>query len=572
MKSVSPLNPLPPPWINITRLESTPDRPQRLRLRGELGYRITRCIHRLEHELPYSREYLLSQVSGAAGQWSQFPRYHGDIAGRWVLALTWAHSDGPPPEHLRVIVAELLDLQNDDGSFGSIAFEEEPLNMHKAYGNGWMLKALAQYAITFGDTTVAAAARRLGDFVDRTFHVWEEADTTEGGRDNYGVTRSCYFHSLDGLVTLHRLSGEQKYLDLAGKFIPLLTPLEDADHAHMYLTCRRGMLAWLDATDGDIGPLADELDRFRSLHCFETGGTPERVVQCEKHRSDPDRMHYDEACTLFDWELLTLRLHELTGDVSWLQSAVLNLENQIFFNQQYSGGFGHSEFGPHYPMCQIEAPWCCTPFGPFGLLAASAMMVARKGGELLVRHLLSGDFDFGDGVIKLDRDDRAMCFKIRTAPSASPGIVRLATPFWLDVDRTVWDIPEDGELTIPFRYRVWASSWRQPPEQITQLTEHDSAVLFYGPWILAHRFSDPIPCVDLETDRAGFVTNARSDHLFGCGAWGETVRLTLPSNHTTTTHDVSRGIRETSGALPMYPLRSKEDPRQLHTRVLLRRP
>lgn len=540
-------------WIANGKLNPKKGQPTRMRIKGELGYRIHKIVNRLQTEIPYSREYIMGQLSGEDGAWSNFPRFHGDITGRWILAMTYAHSDKTTlPEHVQAIVDETLALQNEDGSFGFIQFKEEPLNMHKAYGNAWTMKGLAQFAITFNDTKSAKAAIRLGDFFVDTFDVWEKADTGEDNGSNYAVTRSCYFHAFDGIMTLYRLTQDKKYLDLCERFIPLLTKLENADHAHMYLTSRRGMLEFYKATGNreGINELEKELTVFKEKHIFETGGAPERICQDDEERANHERRFTDEGCTLFDWLILCIELFNETGNREWLDSAIFNLENQIYLNQGDNGGFGDICMGPDYPRSLKEAPWCCSIYGPFGLLEASSMFVSMRNDTLNIHHLISGDFEFKNGSASIEVGDDSIkitAYGIRKC--------KINLPFWIDADKTAFELKDNEVILIPFSYKTWTSTRLRTPQKDDS---NGSKALFYGPWIMGHRYCDPIPTLSLEKDVDGFITNGITEWLYGSIGCGKSVRLILPSNQEFLQGDVSRGVRQNNGNFYCYPLKEKD--------------
>ena len=569
MNTVREMQDVPALQVTYDKVKPSPGRPTAFRLEGELGFRLHRALRRLEHELPYSREYILSQVHAAPGQWSNFPRVHGDIAGRWVLALTYAYAGGDAPEHLRSVVDALLGLQNEDGSFGYVQFEDEPLNMHKAYGNGWTLKALAQYATTFEDARAKEAAVKLGAFYEATFDLWRDAGLSEGDTQFYAISVSCYYHALDGLVTLYRLTRDERFLRLAGRFVPQLIPLDEADHSHMYLTARRGLLAYLRETgqEGEIDALAADLERVYERCILESGGVPERFWLAEGEHAD------DEGCSLFDWLMLCLEMFEVTDVAVWLDRAVLNLENHVFYNQTYNGGFGSCELGGAYKQQGKEAPWCCSLFAPYGLLEAASLLAQRRGSAVYVNHLVSGAFSFGDLTLGVQKDDEA---KTLTLEGEGVQEVALYVPHWLELSgpgelrdgRFV--VPLGEQVTLTYRYKMWLSRRGRSPERLESVHPGDEVALFYGPWLLTHRHHDASVGVTLEQDRAGYVTNIEEDFLLGVGLYGESVRLTLPTDHPLEPTDTFRGVFERPGELYLYPLRTKETPNSSSSRLFLR--
>ena len=486
--------------------------------------------------------------------------------------MTYAESNtSKPPGYLKDLVHKAIALQNEDGSFGVIQYEENPLNMHKAYGNGWMLKALSQYAITFQQKEVEKAAVKLGDFYIRTYRDWESGPANERRNDgNYAVSRSGFFHGFDGLMTLYRLTNEKKYFDLAEKFVPLLTPLNEADHAHMYLTSRRGLLEYYSMINdtSSIASLTDELKSVYKTFVFETGGVPERFVQDEEKRNDQHRHGDDEACGLFDWEILTMRMFEVTGDPVWIEHAILNLENAIYYNQTHNYGFGACSMGSVYKERRKEAPWCCTLFGPFGLLESSSCWVTKKSGILRINHLVTGEFEFegGERAI-LTTDNERGIFRIELKNRAEIESVSLYVPHWFKPEgvsgnvengRLQLEVPPSGVLEIPYSYRVWMSESRTSPDKRDGFENGETGVLFYGPWLLAHHFPNDIQTVYLQLDKDGFITNFSKEYIRGINIYGESTRVIIPSDIEINSNDVARGIEEKSEKLYLYPLRDRE--------------
>jgi len=544
-----------------------------MRLTGELGFRTARIIHRLESELPYSNEYILSQISGEKNQWSNFRKFHGDIAGRWILAMSYAYSgNDTPPEHVQTLVDDALALQNDDGTFGCVQQENDPLNMHKAYGNGWMLKGLTHFAAVFGDDLAHAAAEKLGDWYVNSFESWASdtsAENDSGG--NYAVSRSCYFHALDGLVSLYQLTDEQKFLDLAGALIPHLTAMEEADHTHMYLTCRRGVLEYyLEIGETDkIQELAEELQRFEKKFILETGGAPERMEQDDTLRNDPERLFTDEGCTNFDWLLLCARLHDVTGEPRWRDRALLNLENQIFFNQLDNGGFGDTEFGPYYPRLQKEAPWCCSLFGPFGFIHAASMLIQKEENTITLHAPISGVFTFDDQTeLTVESNQEKQMLIITATPGHNVRRVQLNLPFWAKAEKTELDLTQETHFEIPIETRLWFSEPLQSPKQEKTKNSGDEKILFYGPWLLAHRFNEPIPTAMISADETGFFTGFKAEFIRGLGSYGESVRVHIPSSIKTNPYDVSLDPNQHDGELWLYPLKDKEVVWRAWTRLI----
>ncbi len=544
--------------------------PTDIDLKGEWGFRLAKNIHRLEHELPYAQEYMLGQVWPDNHTWSHFPRFHGDVAGRWVLAMTWAHSaKTQAPQHVQDMVNGLIDLQNDDGSLGRVQTDEEPRNMHRAYGNAWCMKGLAAYAQVFQNERARIAACAIGDFFIHTFDLWNEKGN-DVGVHSYAVSRSCYFHGLDGLIQVYQLTQESRYLDLAGKFIPLLTPMTAADHNHMYLTTRRGMLQYGRLTNDRtlIQSITEELEDYHNLFVLETGGVPERLCHCEKERNDPDRTFSDEACALFDWELLCWELFDITGDTRWQTRALINLENQIAFNQHTNGGFGDQHIGPHYGSESKEAPWCCSLFGPFALTSIASYFARRTHHHnVQLNHIADANYTFADDSslsVRYNYDSSTLTLQAQGAIQR----VTLANPFWINAETQIL-LDTNGYAECTLTFHTWASARLQPPQPL-HWQHQTEGICFHGPWLMGHRFNNPqFPTAFVETDKNSFIKNAQTTSLTGLGFSGTGIRLCLPANTLIDTGDVSRGYDQHSGSLWMYRLCDREVVWRQWTRLTL---
>ncbi|QDU70622.1 hypothetical protein [Mucisphaera calidilacus] len=577
MKSIRDITHAPTLWFGTSSLAMPKGSPTRFQLSGEMGYRLGRSIDRIESQVPYCEQYLLTQVCAEPGCWSNFPRFHGDIAGRWILAETHVYSgEASPPEHLAGVVAGMLKLQNQDGSFGSLAWDDEPLNPEKAYGNGWTLKALGQYALTFGDPAVTEAVKALGECYLRiapAWHAWDQGETISRG---YASTVSCFYHGLDGVMTLYRLTGDERYLSLAGEMIEHVTPLEEADHSHMYLMTRRGMLAYYRER-GDkaaIDDLASELDRFHDLWVMETGGIPERLV-----KPDETWELVDEGCSLFDWHLLTLGMYDATGHERWLRRSILNLENQIFYNQTYNGGFGSVDLEGYYAQMGKEAPWCCSLFGPYGLIAGAGQMVRCDGETLTILHPVSGTFVFGEQQVVIERDDHVGELRIVLKGGVTIRSIRIATPFWMKLegqpdaggDEIYWTelkVAGEGVVTVRYGYRIWPASRGVAPRWMKTARAGDEVNLFLGPWLLTHRHRDEDVGVSASVE-GGFVTSGQVDHLLGLPGSGEGHRVILKSDREVDPKTTFRWPTQSPEDVYLYELKECESPNHGVARVRL---
>ncbi|MGH0053916.1 MAG: beta-L-arabinofuranosidase domain-containing protein [Sphaerochaetaceae bacterium] len=549
------------PTIQTSRIRLEGSSLRSFSCNGELGFRTNWIIDRLENQRPFSKEYIIGQISGEAGAWTNFPRVHGDIAGRWILAETVIHSnEDTPPENLTAIVNEVLSLQDDDGSFGCIHKIDQPLNMHRMYGNGWLLRALVQYAFTFGDREVVQAAIRLGDFYIAEFPLWIASDLGERETGFYAITRSCYFHAIDGLVALYRLTKMAKYLDLIGQFIPHLTPYETSDHSHMYLTIQRGLIEyyWEKGDREAIGAISDTLEEVYQQEIFENAGVPERF-----HLSGEENFT-DEACSLFDWFFCCIRLYEIKGVTSWLDRAILTLENAIYFNQTYNGGFGSTTVEPHlFPTCK-EAPWCCSLYGGWALSRIGGHLVSEEDGVLTINYPVGGTWNFTDSSFTIVVDEREGKLLV-TSLGTHFKALRLYVPQWMDVEGAsntfITVEAENSSVELHFSYLPWLSRVGASPQPLSAQSKGEKQLL-YGPYLMAHRGGEPVEIADCK----GEVT-----WLKGFQYYPECFRYVVPAHISYSIYDVFLGVEEENNQLYFYPVKVKESPDGITTHVIMKK-
>ena len=105
---------------------------------------------------------------------------------------------------------------------------------------------------------------------------------------------------------------------------------------------------------------------------------------------------------------------------------------------------------------------------------------------------------------------------------------------------------------------VGPSGSRISPHKIDSFDEGETGVLHYGPWLLAHDFPNEIQTVNINNDKEGFITDYSNEYILGINIYGESTRITIPSDIEINPNDVSRGINEKSGGLYLYPFRDRE--------------
>ena len=129
--------------------------------------------------------------------------------------------------------------------------------------------------------------------------------------------------------------------------------------------------------------------------------------------------------------------------------------------------------GVVYKERRKEAPWCCTLFGPYGLLESASGWVTKNSAVLEINHLVSGEFEFDGGEQAiLTTDNEKGILKIELKNRVEIEKVSLYVPHWLKPEsisgnlengRLKLEVPSSSILEIPYSYRVWMSGSRTSP-------------------------------------------------------------------------------------------------------------
>jgi len=181
---------------------------------------------------------------------------------------------------------------------------------------------------------------------------------------------TCYFPAMEGLVKLHTLTGERKYLEAAVTMAAFYKQFDrlPIDHAHGMLCNQVSLLLLYEATK-DPSYLERVEKRWNELvtggYVNPAGGVLE---QCKV------KFGRDEGCAIADWFRLNLALGRVTGKARYWAMAERTLHNHFLQNQTPKGGFGHRNmlcdkdgvygFGNSFE----EAVWCCTFHGQLGFI------------------------------------------------------------------------------------------------------------------------------------------------------------------------------------------------------------
>jgi hypothetical protein len=376
---------------------------RRVRPQGELADRVARCADRLLLDDVYRPEWITSDITFeydptpfhdwyGGHEWT----WYGDVSGRylnaWVSLATWT---GELPPKAQQVLTTVLAAQADDGHFGP-PIPHGACDRSQASGTAWMMLALPRvYALT-GDERVLLAARRLAEWYANATPAWlrpaEVQRQTSLG--SYALVFSNFTHCLDGLAALHTVDPDPRYEETAMAIADAVKGYDTEIHSHHFLSTLRGLLDWYELTGRGylLDKVRREVDRVFAHGMLDTWGVPESFAAA----------HTDEGCSEVDWVLVNLRLHQATGERRYLDTAERAIYGHLYLNQSPNGGFGawsgfHTAIGARQPGSvgrYIEAFWCCSMHGGFGLSEIARHVCGRRRDGIQVNLLLGAEAEF----------------------------------------------------------------------------------------------------------------------------------------------------------------------------------
>lgn len=330
---------------------------------GELTQRMELSRDRVQHGGPpnYTDDFVLADAVPRHER--RFTEFSGDVSGRYLGALaTVAQINQNKFHELDRIAARIVTLQKADGHFGDSFSTNEVTNSDMAllWGNGRLLIGLLEYHRYQPDVKVLECARRLGDcFVRLGPRFNDPTIVRKFSGEQVAVGYICWTQIIEGLVELHRVTHDEKYLSLA-KDIAENTHRHPHQHSHGFISALRGILD-LHRVTGDakwLKKVEAEWDGvLASGNLLPQGALPEAFKPLLPNPRD-------EGCSEADWLRLNLGLWSATRNPRYLENAELTLFNEFFFNQFRTGDFGHHVFNDEgYTADCARAWWCCTLHG-----------------------------------------------------------------------------------------------------------------------------------------------------------------------------------------------------------------
>ncbi|MFA6086855.1 beta-L-arabinofuranosidase domain-containing protein [Mucilaginibacter sp.] len=333
--------------------------------REEFSYRMNMTIKRLTGNSVapvFTDDFVLADVNINLKNPRRFYNFSGDLSGRFIEVMTLISEDNPQV-NVKQIVNQLLTYQKKDGRFGSdslkfTADQIGPEHMALLWGNGRLLVGLMTYYDHYQDPAVLKAARRLGDFFLNTYQACAEPAVVKK-LDGLGATGIiCFTQYVEGLVMLSKAANDPAYASAAAKIYTVM-PERGVQHSHGYLTTLRGVL-YLYEYNHDakhLNYVKKAYDDLVQSKDYNTLGSVNEYFGAKNER--------DEGCSTADFVRLSLELYRLSHDESYLEKGEFALLNALYFNQYYTGDFGHhllSESGSK-PDYLHTAWWCCSMHG-----------------------------------------------------------------------------------------------------------------------------------------------------------------------------------------------------------------
>lgn len=351
------------------------------------------------------RQRVDDQIIKGRGFWQ------GEFWGKWMLGAIAAQRYTRDPElkeFIRRAAREALATQDASGYIGTYSKTDTTTGW-----NVWCMKytlwALVEAYDLLGDPDILTAARRQMDYL-MTFVGPGKTGIAQTGQF-MGLPSSSI---LQPLVRLYQDTGEPRYLDyakyIAGQMPGVMTkglqgePLhgwfpqpEKWAKAYEFMHCVEGLIE-LHRVTGNADYLraaqniaADIMRNERTI----VGN----ISQDDKFNHAPLLPEaYSEVCDAVYWERLCTELLRLTGNVAYAHELERTLYNSLCGSMNSAGTWGVRRLAlkaPHLPSpkhCWLEQHQCCVANAPRGLLqiAECAVMTARDG--VVVNLYLPGTF------------------------------------------------------------------------------------------------------------------------------------------------------------------------------------
>jgi hypothetical protein len=382
---------------------------------GELLKRIERNFNRLN-----SPQYSVDKVFKSPAAGTDPYGWPGDMEGRTILALVLdAQATKQESTRLREMLGCLPQWLNPKGYMGLI--HENFIDEQQLSGNGWMLRALCEYAEWKNDETMRPIIQKLasslflpwkGEYAkypinpnERVKGVGEASGHAVSlvGKWRLSSDIGCVFIGMAGLAHAYAYLKDPSLLDVLDEMIArfLETDLVAVyAQTHASLTAMRGIIRYAQAT-GKLELIVEVIERF-DLYC--TRGMTENYANYNWFgRNDT----WTEPCAIVDSYIIAAELWRYTGNPRYIEIADRIYLNALCRAQRENGGFGLENCPGRYTMTDTlrvhdtEAHWCCTMRGAEGLAAAARNVVFHRNNEIYLPFFrnFKGRVCLNDGMI-----------------------------------------------------------------------------------------------------------------------------------------------------------------------------
>lgn len=480
------------------------------RVYNEFQHRMQMALTRLtgNNTMPvYTPQFVLADVNIDTASPRRFFNFSGDLSGRYVEVMSMVE-DPAIQANLQQLVKQLITYQRPDGRFGNaeLVFTEDKIggeHMALLWGNGRLLVGLMQYYKTHKDPQVLQTARRLGDFITNVYGICSTPAVAKRLEGMMAQGIICFTQCIEGMVMLSRYASDPKYATIAGNMYKVLGPRGN-QHTHGYLSTLRGVLMLYDY-DQDKTHLNFVKNAYDDLVQSEDY-TPFGGVREYFGHMAVDR---DEGCSTADFVRLSFDLYRETGNKEYLLRGESGLLNALYFNQYYTGDFGHHILneGGSSPDFLHASWWCCTMHGLRAMYEIKQHYLADENTAGVHINLYLETSYHGRSIDyelrKMKPAGKLQQYSIKvTRLQAGSGAVYLRMPEWA-AEARLWInekgtpiTAQDGYLKLPklaaadvikigFVYKVNIQTPDGRSLDITQLTTSPvTGYLHYGPWLL----------------------------------------------------------------------------------------
>ncbi|MBN2506513.1 MAG: glycoside hydrolase family 127 protein [Verrucomicrobia bacterium] len=374
----------------------------RCELRGPVGERVRRNIEHWLLRAPGANPGMLEMFRFRDRRPPpQLVPWAGEFVGKYLISAVQAlrMSDDPRlRRQVAEIVGEFMASQAEDGYLGPFPKGERLLKHWDLWGHYHAIRALLMWHEHSGDAAALACARKAADLVCATY-LGTGRRVLDAGDPEMNMS------ILTGLVQLHRMTGEPRYMEMAREVEKDWERAGDyvragLDGREFYQSPRprweslhdlQGLVELWRAT-GEPKYRAAFAHHWRSLRRWDirnTGG----FSSGEQATGNPYAPSAIETCCTVAWMAVTLDYLRLTGDAGAADALELATLNGGLGAQHPSGRWwtyntpmdGTREASAHSIVFQARAGTpelnCCSVNGPriLGILSEWAVLTAPDG-------------------------------------------------------------------------------------------------------------------------------------------------------------------------------------------------